>query len=48
MLPPELSTQIAAKGVEEISSERRQLLADVLLIHLFPFFRCLTPGPRLL
>ena len=32
MLPPELKTDIAAKGVEEISSELRQLLADVFAI----------------
>ena len=32
MLPPELKTDIAAKGVEEVSSELRQLLADVFAI----------------
>ena len=34
MLPPELKTDIAAKGVEEISSELRQLLADVFAIFM--------------
>jgi starvation-inducible DNA-binding protein len=32
MLPPEFKTDIAAKGVEEVSSELRQLLADVFAI----------------
>jgi starvation-inducible DNA-binding protein len=34
MLPPELKTDIAAKGVDEISGELRHLLADVFAIYV--------------
>ena len=34
MLPAELKTDIAAKGVDEISGELRHLLADVFAIYV--------------
>jgi starvation-inducible DNA-binding protein len=34
MLPAELRTDVAAKGVQEISNELRQLLADVFAIYV--------------